>query len=371
MMSEPVYIPLLNPNEPEALLAGLHVSEGQEVRAGDLLGTLETTKSTAELTAAIDGFVVALQPAAGDLVRAGELFCYLAASADWQPPAVEEPDQGSGAADTEAQELPQGLRITKPALERARQAGLDLKRLPVGPLVTEKSLQAYLAESSQSDLEVVEAPFDATAVLIYGAGGHGKACLDLLRAVGGYRVLGFIDDGRPQGETVMGLPVVGGAAVLQHWYQQGVRLAVNAVGGIGNLAVRVAVFEQLARAGYVCPALVHPRAVVEPSAQLSAGVQIFPQAYVGSEAQIGFGVIVNTGAIVSHDCRLGAYTNISPGAILAGGVQVEERVLIGMGATINLEARIGSGARIGNSATLKTDLPANGIVRAGLVWPEE
>ncbi len=44
-------IPLLNPNETEALLAALHVSEGQAIKPGDLLYTLETTKSTAEVTA--------------------------------------------------------------------------------------------------------------------------------------------------------------------------------------------------------------------------------------------------------------------------------------------------------------------------------
>ena len=50
-----VTIPLLNPNEPEALLAALHVSEGQQVSTGDPLCTLETTKSTAELQAESDG----------------------------------------------------------------------------------------------------------------------------------------------------------------------------------------------------------------------------------------------------------------------------------------------------------------------------
>jgi acetyltransferase-like isoleucine patch superfamily enzyme len=40
-----------------------------------------------------------------------------------------------------------------------------------------------------------------------------------------------------------------------------------------------------------------------------------------------------------------------------------------MGVTVNLGAEIGPGARIGNSATIKSDVPANGVVRAGTVWP--
>ena len=85
---------------------------------------------------------------------------------------------------------------------------------------------------------------------------------------------------------------------------------------------------------------------------------------------VGFGCIVNTGAILSHDCVLGDYVNISPGAILAGAVQVDERSLIGMGATINLGVKIGSGVRVGNSAVVKADVPQNSIVRAGAIWPD-
>jgi len=98
-------------------------------------------------------------------------------------------------------------------------------------------------------------------------------------------------------------------------------------------------------------------------------VQVFPHAYVGSEARLGFGTIVNTGAIVSHDCVLEDYVNISPGAILAGEVHVGREALIGMGVTVNLQVRIGHGARIGNGATIKADVPDQGVVRAGSIWP--
>jgi sugar O-acyltransferase (sialic acid O-acetyltransferase NeuD family) len=212
--------------------------------------------------------------------------------------------------------------------------------------------------------------FDAQAILIYGGGGHGKTLIDLLRRLGNYRIAGIIDDGVPTGTMIMGLPVLGGVEALPELYQRGVRLAVNAVGGIGNLAIRVQVFRRLAAAGFVCPALIHPRAVVEASAMLAPGVQVFAQAYVGSEARVGFGGIVNTGAIVSHDCVLGDYVNISPGAILAGEVQVGSGALVGMGATVNLQVKIGAGARIGNGATVKADVADKGIVRAGTIWPE-
>jgi sugar O-acyltransferase (sialic acid O-acetyltransferase NeuD family) len=206
--------------------------------------------------------------------------------------------------------------------------------------------------------------------VIYGGGGHAKALIDLLRALNVYRIAGVLDDNLSAGANLMGVPVLGGSEALDGLYAQGVRLAVNAVGGISSLAIRIKVFDRLAAAGFACPALVHPRAFVEPSARLAAGVQVFPHAYIGSEAQVGYGCIINSGAIVSHDCSLGEYSNLSPGAILAGEVQVGAGVLVGMGATINLRVRVGAGARIGNSAVVKEDVPEKGIVRAGTGWPE-
>ena len=58
-----------------------------------------------------------------------------------------------------------------------------------------------------------------------------------------------------------------------------------------------------------------------------------------------------------------------PGALLAGEVTVEDFAQIGMGATVNLGLTIGSRARVGNSATVKSDVPADGRVYAGTIWP--
>jgi acetyltransferase EpsM len=359
-----VQFPLINPNEPEAMLAAVHVQEGQRVKRDEVLCTLETTKSAADLLAEVDGYVAGLQHAAGDSVSAGEIFCYLAEEPGWSPP---EPDQAASRGEIAA---PPGLRITQPALALAKEKGLDLGKLPVGPLITESMLRPLVEQAVQPAYALPQGPFDPTAILVYGGGGHGKSLIDLLRALGSYRIAGIVDDGVEAGTRIMDLPVLGSSTVLAGLAEKGVRLAVNAVGGIGNISVRIQVFQKLAQAGFACPAVVHPSAWVEPSASLAAGVQVFPQAYVGSEAQLGYGAIVNSGAVVSHDCRVGDYANISPGAILAGEVQVGPAALVGMGATINLQVKIGAGARIGNGATVKSDVPEKGVVRAGAIWPQ-
>lgn len=370
-MSEPrpVLIPLLNPNEPEAVLVGIHVKEGQWVDPGDLLCTLETTKSASDLEAESDGYIIELPWRVGQILHTGQVFCYLADSPQDEPAAP----SSAGSPDISREELPPGLRITQPALALAKDLGINLADLPAGPLVTESMVLSFKKNILEyPDLLPPVASFDPTAVLIYGGGGHGKSIIDLLRKSAAYHIVGVIDDGLAAEGTsaVMGLPVLGGAEKLVDIYQDGVRLAVNAVGGVGNVSIRVQVFQRLAEAGFVCPAVIHPDAEIEPSANLSPGVQVFARAYIGSDVKVGYGAIVNTGAVLSHECLISSYANISPGAVLAGQVEIGAGTLVGMGATLNLQVKVGARARIGNGATVKSDVPSGTIVRAGTIWPK-
>ncbi|UCF61382.1 MAG: hypothetical protein JSV37_01525, partial [Anaerolineaceae bacterium] len=210
-MSDPfeVLVPLLNPNEPESRLSELHVTNGQLVKQDAVLCTLETTKSTAELVAHREGYVIGLQATIGDMVRAGVRLCWLADEVDWQPPVLEhvtEPSQ-EGA-------LPEGLRITEPALTLAQQADLNLSSLPIGPLITQEIVREAIAREREMTYELPEGPFDPNALIIYGGGGHGKSLIDLIREMGTYKIVGLIDDGLEAGSEVMGLPVFGGGHLL-------------------------------------------------------------------------------------------------------------------------------------------------------------
>lgn len=358
-----VTIPLLNPNEDEARLVAMHAKAGQKIKAGAPLATLETTKSTFELTAEKNGYLIGVTTKPGESIKAGATLGYIADSKDWKPPNAKREAKTAG--------IPDGLRITQPALLLAQKENLDLKTLPIGPIITEQQIRAAIAKEKKTEpLPIPATAREANAVIVYGGGGHGKAVIDLLRAVGGYIVVGVIDDGRQPGDWVLDIPVIGGETLLPEVKAAGCRFAVNAVGGIGAMSSRIQVFEKLDQAGFSYPSLVHPSAVVEPSVKPGPGAQIFPHAYVGSSASLGQGCIVNTGAIVSHDCVLADYVNLAPGAILAGSVRVGKGTLIGMGVTVNLNVRVGAGARIGNGATVKADVPDGVIVRAGAIWPQ-
>ncbi|OGO28121.1 MAG: hypothetical protein A2Z16_00155 [Chloroflexi bacterium RBG_16_54_18] len=369
-MHSAIVVPFLNPNEPEALIVQLNVQNGQHLKTGEIICTLETTKSTADLEAPQAGYLLGLNNQAGQTVHSGEILCYVSEDPGWQPPAAEQERYPGGTPVPEVPSQPAGLRITQPALSLAEQLGLDLNNLPLDRLVTENLVRSLAENQLHPGVkDIPEIDIDPTAIIVYGAGGHGKSIIEMIRVLDRYHITGVIDDDPGVIGQVSDIQVLGGAEVLPGLWAKGVRMAANAVGGIGNIDIRARVFDKLLQAGFTCPALIHPSSVIEASAQLAAGVQIMPLAYVGSEAKVGFGCIINTGAIVSHDCIIGENANIAPGAILAGEVSVGQGVLVGMGVTVNLRVSIGARARLGNGCTIKADVPERGVVRAGTIWP--
>ena len=57
MTQTPILVPMLNANEPEARLVGVHVPDGQPVQKGDLLFTIETTKAASDIESPASGFL--------------------------------------------------------------------------------------------------------------------------------------------------------------------------------------------------------------------------------------------------------------------------------------------------------------------------
>lgn len=350
-----VEVPLVNPNEPEAMVVDVAVSDGARVAEGDLLCALETSKSVEDVYAEASGFVFGLAAKLGTTVTAGGVLCYLADDADWSPP--------DSSSDDQEEAVPDDLKITGPALAVAKELGVDLDELPRGMLVTERQVRE-MAAPTPADLP----PGDGRSVIVYGRGGHGKTLIELIRAVGDLEVVGVIDDTAAAGSDVLGVEVIGSREDLARIRGEGVALAVNAIGGITNMSTRVEVTAMLIGAGFDLPVLIHPSAFVEASATIGAGAQILAHSYVGSAATVGSSAIVNTGAVVSHDCVLGDHVNLSPGCVLAGSVTVGSRALLGMGVTTYLGIEIGADARVGNGAVLNVDVPDGRRIAAGTVW---
>jgi len=192
-------------------------------------------------------------------------------------------------------------------------------------------------------------------VVIIGAGGHGKVVLDILRAQGVYKPIGFVDaDTALAGTQVCGLTVIGPANVLPKLRQQKIKAAVVA---IGDNRPRVHYARLVREAGFELVNAIHPSASISPTAVLGTNIVIAAQAVVATEARLHDSVLINTGAIVDHECVIDEGAHICPGVCLAGRVHVGACAFVGLGANVIQCLSIGQGAAIGAGAAVIHDIP--------------
>lgn len=199
-----------------------------------------------------------------------------------------------------------------------------------------------------------------------GAGGHAKVVIEILRAVGGYELIGLLDPRQELwGSNLLGVPVLGDDALLSDQYDTGMRHAFIGLGSGQDTRPRQRLYEHAVAAGFTVVTAVHPGASVSSSVVAGRGLTVMAGAVINADCRLGDNVVVNSGAVVEHDCVLGAHVHVASGARLAGGVDLGAGAHVGLGASVNQRIRIGAGAVVGSGAVVVRDVDP-GVVVVGV-----
>lgn len=197
-----------------------------------------------------------------------------------------------------------------------------------------------------------------TPVVGFGAGGHAKVVIEILRSMREFEIVGLLETRKELwGTSILEVEVLGDDSLMSELKSRGIEHAFIGVGTVGDTRPRRRLYEKVSAFGFQIVAAIHPAAVISASAKIGVGPTIMVGAIVNAGAAIGDNVIVNTGAIVEHDCVIGDHTHIATGARLAGGVEVGPGSHIGLGAVIRQEIRIGKDAIVGAGAVVVKDVP--------------
>lgn len=201
-------------------------------------------------------------------------------------------------------------------------------------------------------------------LVIWGASGHALVVADIVRLVGEYEIVGFLDDINPDRHNAQfcGARVLGGQEQLDVLQRMGVR---HLIFGLGNCEARLRLSALVSKKGFSLATAVHPCATVAIDVPVGQGTVIAAGAVVNPGSRIGENVIVNTCASVDHECVIGDGAHICPGVNLAGGVTVGRGAWIGIGAVVVNRVRIGAGAFVGAGAVVTKDIP-DGVIAHGV-----
>ena len=189
---------------------------------------------------------------------------------------------------------------------------------------------------------------DASPLLIFGAGGHGRVLVDAALLAHQWPRIVVSDRKLPENQSEL-LPGIHLLAVD----------AALALGPSVHIAIGNNHFRQKEAGAWGHERLVsvvHPAAVVSVFSQIALGCFVAAGAVVGPSAQVGMGVIINHGAVVDHDVEVGAFSHIAPNASLGGHAKLGTRVLIGSGAVVLPLIEIGDDVTVGAGSVVNINL---------------
>lgn len=199
-------------------------------------------------------------------------------------------------------------------------------------------------------------------VLLIGAGGHARVCLEALVDDPRHDVVAAVSRDRVA-VAGFGVEVIGTDDDLQMATERA--RATTGFVAIGDNEARARLAARWRELGLPLTCAISRHAMVSHTATLEPGVALLPGAVVNAATTLGTGTIVNTNASVDHDCQVGPFAHIAPGTAIGGGVTIGEGVFVGIGARILPNLRIGDGAVIGAGAVVVRDVPT-GVTVVGV-----
>lgn len=190
------------------------------------------------------------------------------------------------------------------------------------------------------------------ALLLVGAGGHARSCIDVIEQDGRYRIVGLVGVRSEVGREIFGYRVLGSDDNLPSLIASCQRALVT-VGQIKNAEPRIRLFERLQALHCELPTIVSPRAQVSRHAVLGDGTIVMHGAMVNAGARVGRNCIINTLAVIEHDVIIGDHCHIATAAVLNGGVQVGTGTFVGSNVSVKQALKIGDHCVIGMGQTVR------------------
>jgi sugar O-acyltransferase (sialic acid O-acetyltransferase NeuD family) len=166
-------------------------------------------------------------------------------------------------------------------------------------------------------------------IILVGAGGHCRSCIDVIELEGKFSIAGIVDrPGVVTDDKILGYPVLGTDDDLTKLRDQ-FEHALVTVGQIRTAAVRIKLYDMLISFGFQLPVIQSPLAYVSKHAHVGKGTIVMHQAIVNAGARIGCNGILNTKALIEHNAFIDDHCHVSTGAIVNGGASIGKGSFIG------------------------------------------
>ena len=195
-------------------------------------------------------------------------------------------------------------------------------------------------------------------LILIGAGGHARSCIDVIEHQGKYQIAGLIGMPDEVDKCHFDYSVInsdGSLPQLAKRYQY----ALITVGQIRSPDARIRLYNRLVELGFKLPIVVAPSAHVSRHATIGEGSIVMHGAIVNAGAKIGSNCIINTRAVIEHDARVFDHCHISTGAIVNGEANICIGSFIGSGSVVKEGVTIGQRSVVGMGLAVRHNQAEN------------
>jgi sugar O-acyltransferase (sialic acid O-acetyltransferase NeuD family) len=199
-------------------------------------------------------------------------------------------------------------------------------------------------------------------IILIGAGGHAKSCIDIIELLGEYEIFGLVEKGIIDSEANLGYPIIGtddDLEDLRNKYEFG----FITVGQIKSAETRKRLFLLLEKLNYTLPVIISPNAYVSKYSSIGAGTIVMHGAIANSNAQIGKNCIINTKSLIEHDAKIGDNCHIATSAVINGEVNIGDESFVGSGVITKQSISIGNNCVIGAGNTVTKNINSYQIIK--------
>ena len=199
-------------------------------------------------------------------------------------------------------------------------------------------------------------------IVLLGAGGHCRSCIEIIEKVEKYQIKGILDKNKKSKGDFMGYKILGSDEELKDIILEN-DFALVCVGQIKSPKVRIKLFNLLKNESINIATVISNCSIISNNSTIKKGTIVMHNAVINSGVRIGVNCIINTGSIIEHDSIIGDHCHISTGAILNGNVYIGYGSFIGSGCIIKQGIKIGEKVVVSAGEKVMKDIPSNTIYK--------
>ena len=196
------------------------------------------------------------------------------------------------------------------------------------------------------------------SLILIGAGGHARACIDAVEQEGSYKIVGLIGLAQEVGSKHFGYDVIATDTEIDEVAKE-FQFALITIGQIHTAEHRIRLFAQAQAAGFTIPTVIAPTAYVSSHTTIGIGTIVMHGAIINAGALVGNNCIINSKSLVEHDAHVADHCHISTGATLNGNTSIGAGTFIGSRAVIKEGVSIGANSLVGMGLMVRHNIANN------------